>query len=112
MDVIVRGDLNVMRDVVSTLEKRAKWVRNLGLSGMVAEFAENVTEELDYQIEAYNARRLKSMMSDFDYVSTPEIYGSYCTSKIITMEYMQRAKIPRSKRWMRQTSIARSKPGS
>lgn len=93
IDVTVRGDLNVMRDVVSTLEKRAKWARNLGLSGMVAEFAENVTEELDYQIEAYNARRLKSMMSDFDYVSIPEIYGSYCTSKVITMEYMQGVKI-------------------
>lgn len=60
IDVTLRGDLNVMRDVVSTLEKRAQWARNLGFSGMVEEFAENVTEELDYSIEAYNARRLKN----------------------------------------------------
>jgi ubiquinone biosynthesis protein len=93
IDVTVRGDLNIMRDVVSTLEKRAKWARSLGLSGMVDEFAENVTEELDYQIEAYNARRLKSMMSDFDYVSIPKIYGTYCTSKVITMEFMQGVKM-------------------
>jgi ubiquinone biosynthesis protein len=95
IDVTVRGDLNVMRDVVATLEKRAKWARNLGLGGMVAEFAENVTEELDYQIEAYNARRLKSMMSEFDYVSIPAIYGSYCTSKVITMDFMQGVKMTR-----------------
>jgi ubiquinone biosynthesis protein len=93
IDVTVRGDLNIMQDVVSTLEKRAKSARNLGLSGMADEFAENVTEELDYQIEAYNARRLKTMMSEFDYVSIPNIYGSYCTSRVITMEYMQGVKM-------------------
>ena len=93
IDVTVRGDLNVMRDVVSTLEKRAQWARNLGFSGMVEEFAENVTEELDYSIEAYNARRLKESMRDFDYVSIPTIYSSYCTSKVITMEFMQGVKM-------------------
>jgi ubiquinone biosynthesis protein len=93
IDVTVRGDLNVMRDVVSTLEKRAQWARNLGFSGMVEEFAENVTEELDYSIEAYNARRLKESMRDFDYVSIPTIYSSYCTSNVITMEFMQGVKM-------------------
>jgi ubiquinone biosynthesis protein len=60
---------------------------------MVEEFAENVTEELDYQIEAYNSRRLKTMMIDFDYVGIPKIFGSLCTSKIITMEFMQGVKM-------------------
>ena len=95
IDVMVRGDLNVMRDVVATLEKRAQWARNLGFSGMVEEFAENVTEELDYLNEAYNARRLKETMRDFDYVSIPTIYGAYSTSKVITMEFMQGVKMTR-----------------
>lgn len=95
IDVTVRGDLNVMRDVVATLEKRAQWARNLGFSGMVEEFAENVTEELDYLNEAYNARRLKETMRDFDYVSIPTIYGAYSTSKVITMEFMQGVKMTR-----------------
>ncbi len=93
IDVTVRGDLNVMRDVVSTLEKRAQWARNLGFSGMVEEFAENVTEELDYSIEAYNARRLKESMRAFEYVRIPTIYSSYSTSKVITMEFMQGVKM-------------------
>ncbi|MEE8567444.1 MAG: AarF/UbiB family protein [Anaerolineales bacterium] len=97
IDVTVRGDLNVMRNVVSTLEKRAKWARNFGFSGVVEEFAENVTEELDYDNEAYNARRLKEAMSEFDYVSVPTIYGEYSTSKVITMEYMQGVKITENK---------------
>jgi ubiquinone biosynthesis protein len=95
IDVTVRGDLNVMRDVVSTLEKRAQWARNLGFSGMVEEFADNVTEELDYSIEAYNARRLKESMREFEFVNIPTIYGEYSTSKVITMEYMQGVKMTR-----------------
>ena len=95
IDVTVRGDLNVMRDVVLTLEKRAQWARNLGFHGMVEEFAENVTEELDYSIEAYNARRLKKSMLDFDFVSIPTIFDSFSTSKVITMEYMEGAKMTR-----------------
>jgi ubiquinone biosynthesis protein len=93
IDVTVRGDLDVMRNVVATLERRAKWARNFGFSGMVDEFAENVTEELDYENEAYNARRLKQAMSEFDYIRVPTIYGDYCTSKVLTMEYMQGVKI-------------------
>ncbi len=97
INVTVRGDLNVIRNVVSTLEKRAEWARNFGFSGMVEEFAENVTEELDYENEAYNARRLKQTMNEFDYVSVPTIYGEYSTSKVITMEYMQGVKITENK---------------
>lgn len=93
IDVTVRGDLDVMRNFVSTLERRAKWARNSGFSGMVEEFAENVMEELDYENEAYNARRLKQAMSEFEYVSVPTIYGDYRTSKVLTMEYMQGVKI-------------------
>ncbi|MFC1921769.1 AarF/UbiB family protein [Chloroflexota bacterium] len=93
IDVTVRGDLNVMRDIVATLEKRAQWARNLGFSGMVEEFAENVTEELDYSIEAYNARRLKESMREFEYVRIPIIYSSYSTTKVITMEFMQGVKM-------------------
>ncbi|MCK4977291.1 MAG: AarF/ABC1/UbiB kinase family protein, partial [Anaerolineales bacterium] len=53
--------------------------------------------ELDYDNEAYNARRLKEAMSEFDYVNVPTIYGEYSTSKVITMEYMQGVKITENK---------------
>jgi len=95
IDVTVRGDLNVMRDVVTTLEKRTQWARNLGISGMLDEFAENVIEELEYGIEAYNARRLRESMQEFDYVSVPIIFSSYSTSKVITMEFMHGVKMTR-----------------
>jgi ubiquinone biosynthesis protein len=97
IDVTVRGDLQVAHDMVRTLEKRAKWARNLGLSGMLDEFAANVIEELDYQNEAYNARRLKQDMQRFDDVLIPAIYGEYSTSKVITMQYVSGVKMTQVK---------------
>lgn len=88
IDVTVRGDLKVIQEMVDTMEKRSPEMRNLGLSGMVAEFAASVTQELDYRIEAYNASRLKREMQAFDYVRIPKVYEEYCTSKVITMQYM------------------------
>jgi ubiquinone biosynthesis protein len=93
IDVTVRGDLQVAHDMVRTIEKRANWARNLGLSDMLDEFAANVVEELDYRNEAYNARRLKQDMSHFDDVLVPTIYGSYSTSRVLTMEYVEGVKI-------------------
>lgn len=93
IDVTVRGDLQVAHDMINTLEKRAKWARNLGLSGMLDEFAANVIEELDYRNEAYNARRLKQDMQRFDDVLIPTIYGEYSTSKVITMQYVEGVKM-------------------
>jgi uncharacterized membrane protein YvlD (DUF360 family) len=49
IDVTVLGDLQVAQDMVRTLEKRAKWARNIGFSGMLDEFSANMIEELDYQ---------------------------------------------------------------
>jgi len=70
------------------MEKRSSEMRNLGLSGMVAEFAASVTQELDYRIEANNASRLKREMQGCDFVLIPKVYEEYCTSKVITMQYM------------------------
>jgi ubiquinone biosynthesis protein len=93
IDVTVRGDLQVAHDMVQTLEKRVKVARNLGLSGMLDEFAANVIEELDYRNEAYNAKRLKKDMQRFEDVLIPTIYGSYSTSKVLTMEFVEGVKM-------------------
>lgn len=93
IDVTVRGDLQVAHDMVHTVEKRAQWARNLGLNGMLDEFAANVIEELDYRNEAYNARRLKQAMQRFDDVLIPTIYGEFSTSKVITMQYVEGVKM-------------------
>ena len=49
INVTVKSDLGIMADVVKTMEKRSQRVRELGLGGMLNEFANNVIEELDFR---------------------------------------------------------------
>ena len=39
IEVMVKGDLGIMADVVNTIEKRSRRIRDLGLSGMLDELA-------------------------------------------------------------------------
>jgi uncharacterized membrane protein YvlD (DUF360 family) len=56
IDVTVKADLNVMRDLVNVMQQRQEWVRELDAKGMVNEFADNVLLELNYENESLNAR--------------------------------------------------------
>lgn len=93
IEVTVKGDLNVMQDVVNTAEQRLPWFRQFGLSPLFREFAENILIELDYTNEAYHARLLRHTMRKLPYVHVPMIYGAYSTTKIVTQERVEGVKI-------------------
>jgi len=90
--VAVKSDLNVMADVVSTLEKRSERAREMGLSGMVDEFSKNVIEELDFRNEAFNAELLDYNMRDYPQVCAPAIYNDFSTSTVLTMAFIDGVK--------------------
>jgi ubiquinone biosynthesis protein len=93
IDVIVKGDLNVMQDVIDTAERRLSSVRQFGLSALFREFAENVVNELDYTNEADQARLLGYNMRNLAFVHVPAIYAAYSTSKVVTQERVEGVKI-------------------
>jgi ubiquinone biosynthesis protein len=110
IDVRLRADLNVLRDVVQLLEARTRWARNMGLSAILKEFADNVVEELDWQNEAYNARRLKHNMSVFPEVHVPHIYQKYSASRVLTMESVEGVKLTDTMA-LEETGIDRTRLG-
>jgi ubiquinone biosynthesis protein len=92
-DTSVRGDIAVMREVTSTLEKRVQRAKEMGLSGMLEEFAQNLYTELDFRNEAYHARLLAHNMRDVPEVRVPAVYEAHSTATVLTMEYMEGIKI-------------------
>jgi len=52
-----KADLGVMQELAKVAEQRLALARKVGATGIVAEFASGVLEELDYRNEAYHARR-------------------------------------------------------
>jgi len=93
INVTVRGDLNIMRDVIAKLERRSRWVREMGASELLEEFAESVLMELDYRNEAFNAQLLDYNMRSTPEVQVPTIYEAYSTRTVLTMAYVDGIKI-------------------
>ena len=48
--------------------------------------------ELDYQNEAYNARRVAYNMQAIEGVHVPKIYGQQTSNRILTMEFIRGVK--------------------
>lgn len=93
IEVTVKGDLNIIQDVLKLVERRVRWSRQFGLSTLFHEFAENVLIELDYTNESYNAHLLRHNMQKFPFVYVPQIYDSYSTTKVLTQERVEGVKI-------------------
>lgn len=89
----INADLEIMADLLMTLQSRFEKVRDNDLLGIFQEFADNLREELDYRIESFNARRLADDMAVFPRVTVPKMYGQLTTAKVLTMEFVKGVKI-------------------
>ena len=93
ISAMVTADLGVMIKLASVLENRYAWARQMNLSGVVEEFAAGMLKELDFQNEAYHARRLAATMAVLPEVHIPRIYDAYSSTRVLTMEYIQGIKL-------------------
>ncbi len=93
VDVIMAGDLNVMRDVITTLEQRLPWLQQFGVGALFKEFAENALRELDYTNEAFQGRVMRQNMQRLSFVQIPRSYSSYSTTAVLTQERVSGVKI-------------------
>jgi ubiquinone biosynthesis protein len=93
IDVTVRADLNVVRDLTLDLEKRFSWARNSDIHAITNEYADNILLEIDYANEAFNGRMLAKNMEVFPEVHVPAIYPELSTARVMTQEFIRGVKI-------------------
>jgi ubiquinone biosynthesis protein len=93
IDVTVRADLNVMRDLMRDFEKRFSWARHADLYAITCEYADNILLEIDYTNEAFNGRMLAKNMQVFPEIHVPAIYPELSTSRVMTQEFIRGVKI-------------------
>jgi ubiquinone biosynthesis protein len=89
----VKSDIGILLNASRAIENRAEWAKEQGLTQVIDEFGKNIVLELDYQGEAYNARRISKNMAGLPGVHVPIIYPELTTSKVLTMEFMHGVKI-------------------
>jgi ubiquinone biosynthesis protein len=84
----VAGDLELMRDFASLLDRRFGRGLFVDVGGLVAEFEVVIRRELDYSAEAENARRFAANFAGTRVV-IPEVYLDLSTSKVLTEEFIE-----------------------
>ena len=89
----VGKDLEALEEVARFLEKHTDTGRTYDVVGMVAEFREAITAELDYVKEANNLRLIAKNLAEFEMVVVPQPIEGYVSTRVLTMEYISGTKV-------------------
>jgi ubiquinone biosynthesis protein len=92
----LRSDVRILVRMSRALEPRARWAEDVDLSGVLLEFGSTLLRELDYTIEAYNARRLARVLEPIEGLHVPDIVYELSSSRVITLEFIDGVKPTRA----------------
>ncbi|HVP57706.1 MAG TPA: AarF/ABC1/UbiB kinase family protein [bacterium] len=86
---LVQTDLEVMHDLAVRLDSHFAWLREIGLTALVDEFAADMKRELDFASEARNLERFAHNFDGAAYVHVPAVYRELSTDKVLVMEFIE-----------------------
>jgi ubiquinone biosynthesis protein len=109
-------DLSILDDFKPVMKKILGVGGNFDIDAFLLEIREMLTREVDLRIEAVNMRRFEDNFKSVKNVSVPEIYPDYCSTNILTMEFINGTQIkdiintpvPQSKKSEYTRTITRS----
>jgi ubiquinone biosynthesis protein len=84
----LRSDVRILVRMSQAMERRTRWAEDMDLAGIVLEFGTTLLRELDYKIEAYNARRLTRVLEPIEGIRVPEIVYELSSSGVLTLEFI------------------------
>jgi predicted unusual protein kinase regulating ubiquinone biosynthesis (AarF/ABC1/UbiB family) len=67
--------------------------RDIDLVNVIDDFGDLIYREIDYRAEAVNAQRFAELYSSIPDVFVPKVYTDISTSKVLTMEWVDGAKL-------------------
>lgn len=86
-------DLRIMKYIANRADKWNASLRKLNLPGIMEEFDRSIHKEIDYNNEFMNMQRIEMNFVDNPNVHIPATYSQYCTSKVLTMEFIDGTKL-------------------
>jgi ubiquinone biosynthesis protein len=89
----IQSDLEFVRDVAKLLHNSVDWGKKYGVVGLAEELIRTLMDELDYNIEATYADRLRRNMEKFPEIHVPIVYWDFTTKRVLTMEAIDGYKI-------------------
>lgn len=104
---LVDSDLGVLKSAIGLLKGIASDLfreRKLDLTEVYDEIAENLYREIDYELEARNAKEFRRLFKDDDEIVVPRIHDDYSTGRVLTMEYLDGMPIADFITWIMEPS--------
>lgn len=87
-------DLYVMRWYSQQIQRVLKYFgRSIDLVSVIDDFGDLIYREIDYRAEAVNGQRFAELYSVIPDVFVPKIYPDLSTSKVLTMEWVDGARL-------------------
>jgi predicted unusual protein kinase regulating ubiquinone biosynthesis (AarF/ABC1/UbiB family) len=86
-------DLEALEDIAEFLDNHTELGKRYEFTRMLEELRKSLMRELDYRQEAHNLVVFREQMKSFDRLIVPEPIADYCTSRVLTMEYVPGKKI-------------------
>jgi ubiquinone biosynthesis protein len=86
-------DLDALGEIAEFLDNRTDFGHKYEFTRMLEELRKNLMRELDYRQEAHNLSTFREHLRDFPQIIVPAPIPDYCTSRVLTMEYVPGTKI-------------------
>jgi ubiquinone biosynthesis protein len=86
-------DLRIMKYVANRADKFNSDLRKINLPGIMEEFDRSIHKEIDYNNEFMNMQRIEMNFVDNPAIHIPATYPKYCSSKVLTMEFIEGTKL-------------------
>lgn len=84
----IKVDIYLMKYLAARFTRRNPELKIFNLTGLINEFANTISEELDYTNEANNMKLFASLFKDDPTVKIPKVYSKLTTKKVIVIEYV------------------------
>ncbi len=92
-DQLVRMDLSTLKFVIRVINLFVDTTGFIDLMGIYREFKRTTYEEIDYPLEAANAKRFKEMFKDDPTIYIPRMYDQYITPHMLVIEWIDGIKV-------------------
>lgn len=86
-------DLKIIKYIAKQADKWNSNLRKLNLPGIMDEFDRSIHKEIDYNNEFMNMQRIEMNFENNPSIHIPATYPRYCSSKVLTMEFIEGTKL-------------------
>ena len=86
-------DLEALSQVAKFLDAHTELGKRYDFENMLKDLRASLLRELDFKLEANNLITFSENLREFEHIIIPEPIEDYCTSRVLTMEYIPGKKI-------------------